>query len=79
MKFRVTLKSPDCFHYAIEGECERYGEQLEEDGTDPEEIEGLVDERRHEMQAECERWFKHGEYATIELDTEKHSATVVKS
>lgn len=80
MKFRVTLKSPDACDYAIEDECERYEESLREDGPDDdeEEIEAMVDELRHELQAECERWFSEAEYATVELDTEEHTATIIK-
>jgi hypothetical protein len=80
VKFSVTFKSPDACQYVIEEECERYREQLlDADGIvrlDEDELDGLVDERRHEMQAECERWFSEGEYVTVELDTETHQAAV---
>ncbi len=78
VKFTVTFKSPDGVSDSIGSEAERYREYLSEDGLSEEEIEELVDEREHEMQAEAERWFRHAEYVTIELDTEAHTATVIK-
>lgn len=78
MKVTFTFKNADAVQRTINEHVMEYGEQLEEEGHDHEDMEAMIDERAHLIQAEVERWFKYGEYVTIEIDVTAHTATVVK-
>lgn len=75
MKFPVTFKDPDVLNDAIREAAEAEVETIE--GIDAEERASIVELRRKKLSAMCRKWFKYGEYVTIEIDSEAESATVV--
>jgi hypothetical protein len=77
MKFRVTLKDPDCLYEAAREatreECAAIPGLSEE--------EKLVISQKREVDAitfASKKWFQYGEYVTIEIDTDEGTATVLK-
>lgn len=73
MIFRVTMKCPDALERAIEeaAKNEMYGE-IDED-RDYEQYRQHVEEAT----VLCNKWFKYGEYITVEIDTEAKTCVVV--
>ena len=75
MKFKITIKAPDCFYDGI-------GEAIEESfkGTtffNKEEAESAWDARRKSLNDAIKPWVEYGEYVTIEFDTVAKTATVL--
>jgi len=77
MKFQVTLKDPDTFDDAVREAAQTSLAQIE--GLDDDEREALMFNRVQSIKSKCGRWFKYGEYLTVELDTEDGSAKVVET
>jgi hypothetical protein len=73
MKFQVQMKDPDTLHDAIE-EAVR-GELMTT--SDPEERDMLVEHRSERVAKLCSRWFRYGEYLTVEIDTDAETCVVV--
>lgn len=65
MKIKVTMKTPEALDYALEDAFA--------DNPLPEEREDMKREAREKLA----KWFKYGEYLTIEFDTEAVTATVL--
>ncbi len=63
MKFQVTMKAPDALYEAIRQAVLKAPED---------------DDLRQELIEKCERWFKWGEYLTVEIDTEAMTCQVVE-
>jgi len=75
VKFQVTMKDPDCLHNAIrEAVADEMGNTLLPD----DEAEAVREMRVEKAQKACARWFRYGEYLTVEIDTEAGTAVVVK-
>ncbi len=74
MKFSVTFKDPDTLSDAIADAVKADVARIEDIGD----LERLdVTERRCvDVRRRVSRWFEHGEYVTIDLDTEAGTATV---
>lgn len=76
MKFRVALKDPDTLADAVEAavlaELKHANPTLSEEERDQ-----IADSRKEKTLALCAKWFKHGEYLTVEIDTKARTATVV--
>jgi hypothetical protein len=68
MKFKVTMKDPDTLYDAISDAVER--DLLKKDGLDEDDRETLSISRRNKIISLCGRWFKYGEYLTVEIDTD---------
>ncbi len=66
MKFTVTLKTPDALYDSLQDAVQN------ETGGDEDRYHELFDE----TMKLCERWFKYGEYVTLEIDTEKKTCKV---
>jgi hypothetical protein len=73
MKLKITLKDPDGVYDAIQDAVKASLKEIE--GLDKEE---LIENRHEKLGEQCEYWIKHGEYVTIEIDTEANTAVVCK-
>ena len=74
MKFRVSMKDPDTLGDAIAAAVLREVEELPLDNVE----KALVaEERRAKVREACQRWFKYGEYLTVDVDTDDMTCTVV--
>lgn len=73
MKFKVQMKDPDTLHDAI---ADAVGNILLPDLSE-EEAESVREIRRGTVQGICSKWFEHGEYLTVEIDTDEKTCVVV--
>jgi len=71
MIFTIGLKCPDCVDHSLTAAAER--EILIRGDADP---DAVPNEHAHLREA-ISPWFRHGEYCTIEIDTEAKTARVV--
>jgi hypothetical protein len=73
MKFTVTMKTPDVLHDSITESVIRYNNDSVisyDDHDDPQEEIAKVEDL-------CKKkWFKYGEYVTLEIDTETNTCVV---
>lgn len=75
MKFTVTMKDPDGFYDSVREAAE---ESLNDvSGINESESEGLIDSRHSELSEKLKKWFRYGEYLTVEIDTDEMTATVL--
>jgi len=76
MKFKIQFKDPDGVY---EGTKDAANDSLEGVGHDlnEEELDELVLMRREKLVTALSKWVEHGEYITVEFDTEAGTATVV--
>lgn len=75
MKFRVTMKDPDTLHDAIVDAVKVYVQALQL--SDEAEAQAVVDVRVETVREVCRRWFEHGEYLSVDVDTEAKTCAVV--
>jgi len=73
MKFTITMKDPDCVCDSIE----RAVDDLPIEGLDDDEIEDIKETRTEKIRELCDKWFTHGEYLTVEIDTLAKTCRVV--
>jgi hypothetical protein len=73
MKFQVTMKTPDALGDAIH----EASQALTIEGLDDEELEIERDEQAIKARDLCDRWFRSGEYLTVEIDTDAETCVVV--
>jgi hypothetical protein len=73
MKINVMLKDPDGVYDSIEQAVEA----SLPDGLSAREKAALAEARREETSEALRKWIEHGEYVSIEFDTEAMTATVV--
>lgn len=79
MKFTVTMKDPDTLQDAIR-EAVKNDVEATTAGLDDEEREAVVEQQRFEkVQKVCERWFRYGEYLSVEVDTDAQTCTVLRN
>lgn len=76
MKIRITLKDPDGFYESVREAVEKSLEALTDLGAD--EKESLFEHRVEKVWEQLEPWVEYQEYVTLEFDTEKGTAEVVK-
>jgi demethoxyubiquinone hydroxylase (CLK1/Coq7/Cat5 family) len=77
MKFKVTMKDPDTLHDAItEAVAKEVGAMTSADAEEKAEIAVIRTEKTGEL---CAKWFRYGEYVTIEIDTEAKTAIVCEA
>jgi hypothetical protein len=68
MKFRITMKDPDALRIALGGAAKKsVGAALG----------ASLDECEEELREFVKRWFKYGEYLTVEIDTDAKTILVV--
>lgn len=74
MKFMVTMKDPDTLHDAI---ADAVREELAAvPGLNAEERAAVAEVREAAAREAAAQWFEHGEYLTVEIDTDAETATV---
>lgn len=79
MKFRVTMKTPDELDDSIKEAVKALTERLmPSPDFSEEEREQVAEFRGRVVRAKCSKWFEHGEYLTVEIDTEEGSCVVVE-
>ncbi len=76
MKVRVSFKCPDAVSDAVDDAMRGAATGLE--GLTTYERTAVLEVRRATVAGIVERWFRYGEYADIEIDTEADTATVVR-
>jgi hypothetical protein len=76
MKFSVTFKDPDGPSTCFDEEARRTLGEI--GGLSDGERALLIEERRSRLSDFAGRWLEHGEYVTIEFDTEAETATIIK-
>ncbi len=77
MIINVTMKDPDCLYNCIEEDVKSDLEKIQ--GLSLSELALIVENRSAEIRAILtEHFFEYGEYLSVEVDTEKLTATVVK-
>jgi len=74
MKIRITLKDPDAVYEAIQDHVRG---SLKATGLTEREIDKVADSREADLGRSLSKWVKHGEYVTVEFDTEISTATVI--
>lgn len=74
MKFQVQMKDPDTLYDAIQ---DAVNAGLRDEGHPDDEREALAELRERKISALCSKWFKYGEYLTVEIDTEAGTCVVV--
>jgi hypothetical protein len=79
MKISVTFKDPDCVYEAINDAMRSEHAALLVQGLTHAEADAVIGLRRESAHEACGRHFAHGEYVTVEVDTEKGTATVVET
>jgi hypothetical protein len=75
MKIKVMMKDPDTLGDAIDDAVRTDLAGIE--GLDAEDREALFEGRREKVGELCAKWFKYGEYLSIEIDTDAETATVL--
>ena len=79
MKLRITFKDPDGVYESI-GEALRESiERLVSLGLSNRAIEAAESKERESANAALKRWIEHGEYLTVEFDTDAGTATVIET
>ena len=76
MIFTVTMKDPDTLHDAI---YEAVKQSLDGQEMDAEEREAVGDVRAEKAHEVCQKWFKYGEYLTVEIDTGTQTIRVLEN
>jgi len=74
MKFQVTMKNPDALMDSITEAVK----DLSIDGIEDDEIEDFKETQIEEAKSICAKWFKWGEYLTVEVDTEDGTCVVLQ-
>ena len=77
MKIRITMKDPDCMHNAVREAVEENVRQVAW-LTDIERA-SLEESRIETAQAQCLKWFRYGEYLTVEVDTDAGTCVVLEA
>lgn len=77
MKFKVTMKDPDTLSDAIDDAVKDDLKKIE--GLSDDDREALAYGRRKEAGDVAAKWFRYGEYVTVEIDTEARTAIVCQS
>lgn len=74
MKFIVTMKDPDTLHDSInQVVADEVGAIENINNEEKAEIAVTRAEKYSEL---CSKWFKYGEYLTVEIDTDLKTATI---
>lgn len=75
MKFRVQFKDPDALGDQIDEAARNDTESLLL--LDADERDEVRKMRAFKFSKLCTQWFEHGEYLTVEIDTEAQTCVVV--
>ena len=75
MKFQIQFKDPDVVGDALDAAARMSAAGVA--GLDDDERQVVEERRRESLSRLCRKWFRYGEYVTIEIDTDAKTATVV--
>ena len=75
MKIEITFKDPDAL---IDCVADGVRENFTLGDLSEEEAEKVLEVREETVRDICHKWFEHGEYLTVEVDTEKKTCTVLE-
>ncbi len=75
MKIKVTMKNPDTLGDAILAAVEQ---EFSDSTLEQDELDSVIEIRQNKIVEECSKWFKYGEYLTVEIDTDLETATVCR-
>lgn len=75
MKIRIQMKTPDALADSIEEAAHEWAAQIE--SLDDDERAELAESKREKWRDLAGKWFRHGEYITVEIDTDAQTCTVV--
>ncbi len=79
MKFRVTMKTPDVLDDEIREAAAAVVDAIDaNNGMSPEERKETLVSLNEEARDVCCKWFKYGEYLTVEINTERMTCVVVE-
>jgi hypothetical protein len=73
MKLRIVMKNPDVLGTSL---TKALLIEAEEKGIPEDEKADWVESEREELAEKMKKWFKHGEYIHLEIDTDTMVATV---
>jgi len=77
MKIQISVKTPYAVEQAINQAVEREDIDRDCDGKEP-----MDEDERYEFEEgikeACDKWFRYGELATIEIDTDTGEAKVLE-
>lgn len=81
MKINITMKTPDALYEA----AQEYANRMAEDKDNVKEIEdeyggdkNYYIQTQHELFEQiANKWFKYGEYVTLEIDTEEETCVIM--
>jgi len=76
MKFKINLKDPDGVSDSV---MDAVVESVAAMDLPDDERESLEEARAEKVNEALREWFEHGEYVTIEVDTDAMTATVCKA
>lgn len=81
MKFRITMKNPDCVSDAIDAAVENEIEGLKSFGKplNEDDLNDFRDNHKEKLETFLEQWVEYGEYITVEFDADKNTAVVIKN
>ena len=74
MKFQVQMKDPDQLYDAA---SEAVNDELKATNLDEEERDAIREMRTEKVTSIADKWFRWGEYLTVEIDTETKTIRVV--
>lgn len=74
MKFKVQMKDPDTLTDAI---ADAVHNEVRAMGLSGDEVEAVEKLRITKVGNVCDRWFRYGEYLTVEIDTDAETCVVV--
>jgi len=77
MKFKIQMKDPDGVYESVDDAAKESVNAIE--GVSEQERKDLIESRREEFYQHIKRWFKYGEYLTVEVDTETNTIRVCES
>lgn len=78
MKFKIVMKDPDGVWDAVEeAAIKSVGVGLPD--LDGDERDIITKKRIEGLNKQLCKWFEHGEYLTVEIDTEANTATVLEA
>lgn len=77
MNIKITFKDPDgVFNAVTDAAAEQIAAASQD--LDEEETELLEERRREKINEALSRWIEHGEYLTVEFNTDTGIATVIE-
>lgn len=73
-KIQITFKDPDALNDCIRESIER--EDIS--GLSDAEKDAVIEVRINKAREICDRWFRYGEYLTVEVDVDEETITVLE-